>query len=121
MDLGILNTIIALVVVLLVLSLLVQSIQTLLKKIWEDYCDAANFIIIARGRRYFSNDAIVSALRDHATPVAELKLGVVPSAKVYELDQNSTVQFHAKTQSSREGGKKFSCSFCDLRELCVFA
>ena len=33
MDLGILNTIIALVVVLLVLSLLVQSIQTLLKKI----------------------------------------------------------------------------------------
>lgn len=33
MDLGILNTIIALVVVLLVLSLLVQAIQTLLKKI----------------------------------------------------------------------------------------
>ncbi len=33
MDLGILNTIIAVVVVLLVLSLLVQSIQTLLKKI----------------------------------------------------------------------------------------
>lgn len=33
MDLGILNTIIALVIVLLVLSLLVQAIQTLLKKI----------------------------------------------------------------------------------------
>jgi hypothetical protein len=33
MDLGILNTVIALVVVLLVLSLLVQSIQTLLKKV----------------------------------------------------------------------------------------
>jgi len=33
MDLGILNTVIALVVVLLVLSLLVQAIQTLLKKI----------------------------------------------------------------------------------------
>ncbi|HWF89340.1 MAG TPA: hypothetical protein VN659_10920, partial [Pyrinomonadaceae bacterium] len=33
MDLGILNTIIALVVVLLVLSLLVQAIQTLLKKL----------------------------------------------------------------------------------------
>lgn len=33
MDLGILNTIIALVVVLLVLSLLVQAIQTLLKKV----------------------------------------------------------------------------------------
>jgi hypothetical protein len=48
-----------------------------------------DFVIIARGRRYFSNDAIVSALRDHATPVAELKLGPVPSAKVYELDQPS--------------------------------
>ena len=48
-----------------------------------------DFIIIARGRRYFSNDAIVSTLRDHATPVAELKLASVPSAKVYELDQNS--------------------------------
>ena len=33
MDLGILNTVIALVVVLLVLSLLVQAIQTLLKKL----------------------------------------------------------------------------------------
>jgi dolichyl-phosphate-mannose-protein mannosyltransferase len=60
-----------------------------------------DFIIIARGRRYFSNDAVVSDLRDHATPVAELKLGSVPSAKIYELDQNSTVQFHAKAQSSR--------------------
>ena len=35
MDLGILNTIIALVVVLLVLSLLVQAIQTLIKKIFK--------------------------------------------------------------------------------------
>ena len=33
MDLGILNTVIALVIVLLVLSLLVQAIQTLLKKL----------------------------------------------------------------------------------------
>ena len=35
MDLGILNTIIALVVILLVLSLLVQAIQTLIKKIFK--------------------------------------------------------------------------------------
>jgi len=48
-----------------------------------------DFIIVARGRRYFSNDTLTSALRDHATPVAELKLGVVPSARVYQLDQNS--------------------------------
>src|SRR5689334_22382257 len=43
------------------------------------------YIIIARGRRYFSNDAIIRTLHDHSTPVAELKLGVVPSAKIYEI------------------------------------
>jgi hypothetical protein len=48
-----------------------------------------DFVIIARGRRYFSNDSIISALRDHATPVSEVKLGVVPSAKIYQLDQSS--------------------------------
>ena len=45
-----------------------------------------DYIIIARGRRYFSNDAIISTLRD-STPVAELTLGSVPSAKIYELNQ----------------------------------
>jgi len=45
---------------------------------------AGDYVIVARGRRYFSNDALISALRDHATPIAELKLGVVPSAKIYE-------------------------------------
>lgn len=48
-----------------------------------------DFVIVARGRRYFSNDAIISALRDRATPVIDLKLGPVPSAKAYQLDQTS--------------------------------
>lgn len=48
-----------------------------------------DFIIIARGRRYFSNDALITALRDHAPPIAEFKLGPVPSAKLYQLDQHS--------------------------------
>ncbi len=47
---------------------------------------AGDFIIIARGRRYFSNDAIISTLRDQATPVVELKLGETPSARIYELN-----------------------------------
>jgi len=50
---------------------------------------AGDYVIIARGRRYFSNDAIISSLRDHATPIIDLKLGAVPSAKVYQLDQTS--------------------------------
>lgn len=47
---------------------------------------AGDFVIVARGRRYFSNDAIISNLRDHATPAAEFKLGDTPSAKLYELE-----------------------------------
>ena len=48
-----------------------------------------DFIIIARGRRYFSNDAIISSLRDRSTPILNLNLGPTPSAKVYELDPSS--------------------------------
>ena len=50
---------------------------------------AGDFIIVARGRRYFSNDAIISSLRDQTTPTAEFKLGDIPSAKIYELDPRS--------------------------------
>jgi hypothetical protein len=50
---------------------------------------AGDFVIIARGRRYFSNDALINALRDHATPIAEFHLGPTPSAKLYQLDQQS--------------------------------
>ena len=48
-----------------------------------------DFIIIARGRRYFSNDAIITTLRDHSTPISEFKLSSTPSAKLYQLDQSS--------------------------------
>jgi dolichyl-phosphate-mannose-protein mannosyltransferase len=48
---------------------------------------AGDYVIVARGRRYFSNDSVISTLRDHSTPITELKLGVVPSAKIYELDR----------------------------------
>jgi len=47
-----------------------------------------DFIIVARGRRYFSNDSFLSSLRN-ATPLTELTLGPVPSAKIYQFDQAS--------------------------------
>ena len=47
-----------------------------------------DFIIVARGRRYFSNDAIINALRTHSTPLVELKLGAIPSAKIYQHGLN---------------------------------
>jgi hypothetical protein len=45
---------------------------------------AGDFVIIARGRRYFSNDTLVTTLTNHVTPIAEFKLGSVPSAKLYD-------------------------------------
>jgi hypothetical protein len=48
-----------------------------------------DFVIVARGRRYFSNDALINALRDDATPINEFHLGPTPSAKLYQLDQRS--------------------------------
>lgn len=48
-----------------------------------------DFVIIARGRRYFSNDALITALNNHATPTMEFQLNTIPSAKLYQLDQTS--------------------------------
>jgi Dolichyl-phosphate-mannose-protein mannosyltransferase len=44
-----------------------------------------DFLINARGRRYFSNDALISELRT-ITPTFQIKLGDVPATDVYLLD-----------------------------------
>lgn len=48
-----------------------------------------DFVIIARGRRYFSNDAIINALNTNSSPISTVHLNTTPSAKLYELDQAS--------------------------------
>jgi dolichyl-phosphate-mannose-protein mannosyltransferase len=45
-----------------------------------------DFVVDARGRRYFSNDAILASLRGSDVPAFETSLGGVPSTKVYMLD-----------------------------------
>lgn len=55
-----------------------------------------DFIIVARGRRYFSNDALITSLSTH-TPILELKLGAIPSAKIYMLDESSLSALTAAT------------------------
>ncbi|HVG32246.1 MAG TPA: glycosyltransferase family 39 protein [Pyrinomonadaceae bacterium] len=44
-------------------------------------------IILARGRRYFSNDQLTTRLQETATPTAAFALGAVPSARIYILDR----------------------------------
>ena len=50
---------------------------------------AGDFIIVARGRRYFSNEAIVSKLQEVSQPFATLSLGGVEAIRLYSLDENS--------------------------------
>ncbi|MCA1593624.1 MAG: hypothetical protein LC754_13430 [Acidobacteria bacterium] len=46
-------------------------------------------VIVARGRRYFSNDALTGRLIAEASPSAGIALGAVPSAQIYFLDKKS--------------------------------
>jgi hypothetical protein len=48
-----------------------------------------DFIIAARGRRYFSNEALLNKLEETSEPFATVKLGEVPAAKLYLLDEKS--------------------------------
>jgi hypothetical protein len=48
-----------------------------------------DFIIAARGRHYFSNDALLSQLRQSSKPAFNIPVGRVPAADVYLLDQEA--------------------------------
>jgi hypothetical protein len=45
-----------------------------------------DFLVDARGRRYFSNDALISALKQTTAPAFQVALGGVPAADVYLVD-----------------------------------
>lgn len=45
-----------------------------------------DFVIVARGRRYFGNDSVLTAIAEASKPALEFKLGEVPSAAIYVLD-----------------------------------
>ena len=50
---------------------------------------AGDVVVIARGRRYFSNEEITERLGAASQPAAAVSLGGVPSARVYALDAAS--------------------------------
>jgi predicted membrane-bound dolichyl-phosphate-mannose-protein mannosyltransferase len=58
-------------------------------KVAQSKLKAGDFIIAARGRRYFSNEELLSKLRQAAAPAFQLSLGGVAAADVYVLDQTS--------------------------------
>ncbi len=51
--------------------------------------NVGDFVVDARGRRYFSNEAVTSALKSDSTPAFKLSRGDIPSVSVYQLDQKA--------------------------------
>lgn len=49
-----------------------------------------DFVVAARGRHYFSNDAVLSQLRQSSNPAFNIPVGKFPAADVYVLDNVST-------------------------------
>lgn len=45
-----------------------------------------DLVVVARGRRYFSNDELTSRLEAASQPAVAVSLGRVPSARIYALD-----------------------------------
>ncbi|MET0648248.1 MAG: glycosyltransferase family 39 protein [Pyrinomonadaceae bacterium] len=52
-----------------------------------------DIVVVARGRRYFSNDELTSRLEAASQPSADVRLGRVPSARVYVLDAATFAAF----------------------------
>lgn len=50
---------------------------------------AGDYVLVARGRRYFSNEVVTNVLAQTALPSHHLKLGNTPSAIIYRLDDRS--------------------------------
>ncbi|HYP00817.1 MAG TPA: glycosyltransferase family 39 protein [Pyrinomonadaceae bacterium] len=48
-----------------------------------------DFVVVARGRRYFSNDALIAKLGANTTPAVTLSLAGVESVRIYRLDENA--------------------------------
>lgn len=59
---------------------------------------AGDFIVVAKGRRYFSNDNFLKYLENDIRPFGETKLGEINSAEIYLLDDDSAMQIRNLTK-----------------------
>jgi len=48
-----------------------------------------DLLVVARGRRYFSNDELLKKLENISRPIVQTSLGELPATLVYQLDQAS--------------------------------
>jgi hypothetical protein len=57
-----------------------------------------DFIIVARGRRYYSNEALLSALEHSAVPAFSVSLGETKAIDVYALDDSTIELVRSQTR-----------------------
>ncbi|MGI8495114.1 MAG: glycosyltransferase family 39 protein [Pyrinomonadaceae bacterium] len=55
---------------------------------------AGDYVAAARGRRYFSNDAVLKYLKSSLAPVAEVNFGSINAVTIYRLDGASAEKIH---------------------------
>jgi hypothetical protein len=53
---------------------------------------AGDFIVIAEGRRYFSNEVYVQYLKNSCKPISEINVNGTISARIYRVDENMLEQ-----------------------------
>lgn len=63
--------------------------------------EAGDFIMVARGRRYFSNDALISSLHQLREPDFRVSLGDVPAVDIYQVDQSIREEINRATGQNR--------------------
>lgn len=54
-----------------------------------------DFVLVERGRHYFSNDAILSALSQTTAPAFRITVGATPAVEVYALDEKALAAIRA--------------------------
>lgn len=54
-----------------------------------------DYIMVVRGRRYFSNEAIVTQLQEASAPASIVSTGRVPAIRIFELDERAVAAISA--------------------------
>ena len=67
----------------------------------DENLSAGDFIVAARGRRYFSNDQYLKYLENSVAPLAETKAGGVVSAQIYQLDETSAARIRELSKQEK--------------------
>lgn len=58
------------------------------KEVMKQFAEG-DYVIVARGRRYFSNEAFVARLEQSSAPVTTVSLGEIEAVRIFVLDANS--------------------------------